>query len=258
MSEPELPPPPWIKTRKRPTRRPPLSAESIVEAALGVLQREGLDAVTMRRVAEELATGAASLYVHVADKEELHSLMLDRVMSQLELPQPDPDQWQAQLKEVARELVRLMEANMGIARVASANPPFGPNALRVADWILGLLRAAGASDRVAAYGCDLLWLYCTSVALEVSAYAAMGFDPSDVADRAMQMRQYFSSLPPDRFPNIVALADPMTAGGGDERLEFGLDLLVSGLAATARARPATARRQAGASPRQTHRTARHS
>jgi hypothetical protein len=130
--------------------------------------------------------------------------------------------------------VRLLEANMGIARVAIANPPFGPNALRVTDWMLGLLRAAGTPDETAAYGCDLLWLYCTSVAFEVSAYAVMGFDQAAVADRAEQMRQYFASLPAERFPNLVALAGPMTAGGGHERLEFGLDLLVAGLAAKVR------------------------
>jgi AcrR family transcriptional regulator len=185
----------------------------------------------MRRVAEELGAGAASLYVHVADKDELDSLMLDQVLGELRLPEPVPKRWQEQLTALARELVRVMEANMGIARVAIANPPVGPNALRVTDWMLGLLRTAGATDPVAAYGSDLVWLYCTSVALEVSAYAATGFDPADVADRATQMRQYLASLPSDRFPNVVALASPITGGGGDERLEFGLDVLIGGLAA---------------------------
>jgi AcrR family transcriptional regulator len=231
MSDLDLPPPPWRRARKRRTTRPPLSTEAIVQAALRVLGREGLDAVTMRRVAEELGAGAASLYVHVADKDELDSLMLDQVLGELRLPEPVPKRWQEQLTALARELVRVMEANMGIARVAIANPPVGPNALRVTDWMLGLLRTAGATDPVAAYGSDLVWLYCTSVALEVSAYAATGFDPADVADRATQMRQYLASLPSDRFPNVVALASPITGGGGDERLEFGLDVLIGGLAA---------------------------
>jgi AcrR family transcriptional regulator len=229
LSDLELPPPPWRPARKRRAARRPLSTATIVEAALRVLRREGLDAVTMRRVAQELGAGAASLYVHVADKDELDSLMLDHVLGELRLPEAVPERWQEQLKALARDMVRVMEANMGIARVAIANPPVGANALRVTDWTLGLLRVAGASDQVAAYACDLLWLYCTSVGLEVSAYAAMGFDPQRVAERATQMRQYFASLPSDRFPNLVALAGPMTAGGGDERLEFGLDLLIGGL-----------------------------
>jgi len=230
----ELPPLPWRPARKRRAARPALNRDAIVEGALRVLRREGLEAVTMRRVAEELGAGAASLYVHVADKDELDTLLLDQVLSELRLPEPVPERWQEQLKALARDMVRLMEANIGIARVAIANPPVGPNALRVTDWMLGLLRAAGAPDQVAAHGSDLLWLYCTSVAFEVSAYAAMGFAPADVAERARQMRQYFASLPPDRFPNVVALAGPMTAGGGDERLEFGLDLLIGGLAAKVR------------------------
>ena len=205
-----------------------------MQAALRVLRDEGLDAVTMRRVAEELGAGAASLYVHVADKDELHSLMLDRLLGELELPEPNSKRWQEQLKSLARDLLELMEANMGIARVAIGNPPVGPNALRVTEWTLGLLRTAGVPDHVAAYACDFLALYCAAVAFEVSVYAAIGFDQADVAERAAQMHQYFASLPPDRFPNVVALAGPMTAGGGDERFEFGLDLLVSGLAAAVR------------------------
>lgn len=201
-------------------------------AALRVLAREGLDGVTMRRVADELGTGAASLYVHVADKEELHSLMLDEVIGELPLPPHEPERWQEQLKNLARNILRVMEANTGIARVAIANVPLGPNALRAIDWMLGLLRAAGVPDQVAAYACDILPLYVTAVAFEHSVYAAGGFDEAAVAEMNAQMRAYFEALPAERFPNVVALAVPMTAGSGEDRFEFGLDLLVRGLAAT--------------------------
>jgi AcrR family transcriptional regulator len=234
MSAEELPPPPWKPRRRRRAARPALSVEAIVAAALRVLRAEGLDAVTMRRVADELGTGAASLYVHVADKDELHALMLDQVVGQLSLPAPEPDRWQEQLKDVCRDMLRLMEVNVGIARVAIANVPLGPNALAWLDWTLGLLRAAGVPDQVAAYACDILPLYVTAVGFEHSIYAAAGFDEAAVADRVTQMRTYFTSLPAERFPNVVALAVPLTTGAGDDRFEFGLDVLVQGLAATVR------------------------
>ena len=70
------------------------SPEGIVDAALVVLDREGLDGFSMRAVAEELGTGAGSLYWHVRGKEELLNLMVDRVIGALEVPDPDPPRWQ--------------------------------------------------------------------------------------------------------------------------------------------------------------------
>ena len=83
-----MPDPPWRTPRKPPTRRT-LSREAIVEAALGVLRKEGVDGLSMRRVAVELSTGAASLYAHVANKEELVELLYDEVVGEIPIPVPD-------------------------------------------------------------------------------------------------------------------------------------------------------------------------
>lgn len=229
MPEQEIPAPPWSRTRRRPRARRALSQEAIVDAAMGVLRREGLDAVTMRRVGQELDTGAASLYAHVADKEELHSLMLDRVAGELTVPAPDPARWQDQIRQLARSMLRLMESYPGIARVPIANVPTGPNSLRMAEGMLAILRAGGVPDRAAAMACDILPLYVTATAFEASVYAERGTTEEDHADRIAEMREYFAALPPDRFPNIVALAVPLTSGAGEERFEFGLDLMLRGL-----------------------------
>jgi AcrR family transcriptional regulator len=78
---------------------PPSPREGIVDAGLRVLAHEGADGLSMRRVAEELGTGPASLYWHVANKDELINLLVDRVASEIELPPPDPAHWQQQLKD---------------------------------------------------------------------------------------------------------------------------------------------------------------
>ncbi len=86
----DLPTPPGRRPRKAATPRRPLTQEAIVETAIRVLDAEGLEAVTMRRVAQELGTGPASLYAHVSGKEELRELMLDRVAAEIKLPSPIP------------------------------------------------------------------------------------------------------------------------------------------------------------------------
>jgi hypothetical protein len=93
------------------------------------------------------------------------------------------------------------------------------------------LRAGGLPDQVIAYACDLLPLYVTAVTYEDSVYASETVTPEEVGEFVANMRRYFESLPPDRFPNTVALAAQLTAGDDDERFEFGLDVLVRGLAA---------------------------
>ena len=95
MAAPD-PEPPWWTPRKAPTPRRALSREAIVATALDVLRAEGMDAVSMRRVAAELGTGPASLYAHVTGKDELLDLLYDQVVGAIPLPEPDPARWQEQ------------------------------------------------------------------------------------------------------------------------------------------------------------------
>src|SRR4029450_13359083 len=100
--------------------------DAIVEAALGLLEREGLQGVSMRKLAQELGTGAASLYWHVGDKEELLSLLLDRIVGESELPEPDPEHWQEQVKEMGRATRRLMKSHRDAAQLSMGRIPSGP------------------------------------------------------------------------------------------------------------------------------------
>src|SRR4051794_10878374 len=98
-----VPDPPWWRKRPAPAReREPLNREKIVDAALVLLERDGMQGLSMRKRAQELGTGAASLYWHVGDKEELLSLLLDRIVGESEVVEPDPENWQEQLKDLGR------------------------------------------------------------------------------------------------------------------------------------------------------------
>lgn len=238
MGTPALPPVPRLPSRegsrvRRAPRQRALSREAIAQAALAIVDRDGLDALTMRAVAHQMGTGAASLYAHVASKEELLELVIERVIGEVELPgEPDPQRWQEQLKECARAIRAVFSRHRDLARASFARIPLGENGLRGTEWIIAVMRAGGVSDQVIAYACDLLPLYVVAVCYEESLYGSET-SPEDMAQFIDGMRDYFASLPPDRFPNVVSLAGPLTAGDleGDERFEFGLDVLVRGIAA---------------------------
>ncbi|HZU40106.1 MAG TPA: TetR/AcrR family transcriptional regulator, partial [Solirubrobacteraceae bacterium] len=238
MASPSPPRPPWLPP-PRARRRPALTPEAIVEAALRVVDSEGFDALTMRRVAQELGTGGASLYAHVESKEALVTLLMDRVIGELEVPwPPDPERWREQLKELARRVKAIYNSHRDIARGALARIPTGANATDRMERILALLRASGLPDRVVAYAADLLPLYVTAVAYEESLYEARGWTREDLVGFVAELRAYFESLPPERFPNTVALASALTAGAeGDERFEFGLEVILRGLEAMREAGP---------------------
>ena len=112
-----IPEPPWAATRRERPARTPLTREAIVDAALRVVDREGADGLSMRRVAEELGTGPASLYWHVASKDELINLVVDRVVGEIELPPPDPERWQEQFMEGMRQARRVLRARLARLRV---------------------------------------------------------------------------------------------------------------------------------------------
>lgn len=230
-----MPDPPWGPTRA--TRaRTPLSTQRIVDTALELVVQEGYDAVTMRRLARALDTGPSSLYAHVASKQQLDQLLIDRILEGADFPEPDPDRWQEQVKEAARTFHRLLRAHPGVARAAIGNIPLGPQAMRAMERMLGYLRAGGLPDRVVAFASDLLPLYVNAVAFEQGVRDSGGGDAGWEDDFLTQMRDYFAALPAEQFPNFVALAGVLVEGDDTERFEFGLDVFVSGLAAVA-ARP---------------------
>jgi AcrR family transcriptional regulator len=222
------PEPPWRRKPEPPDRgeRRPLTRDAIVDAALVLLDREGIAGLSMRRLAKELDVGAASLYWHVGDKEELLSLLLDRIVGESELPEPDPEHWQEQVKESMRAARRLMHRYRDGAQLSLGRIPAGPNSLPVLERSLAIVAAAGLPAQVIAYAADMFALFVGGFAYEESLRVpALG----DEAAGAAQLRDYFRSLPADEFPTLVALADELTAGDEDARFEFALDLLVSGL-----------------------------
>lgn len=244
-AERPLPPPPTLKPRRVPASTRALSKATIVDTALKILDEEGLEAITMRRVAEELHTGPASFYAHIAGKQELEDELFDRVIGEIDPVVADPAKWREQLKDYLRAMYDVLAAHKDVAALALGKIPLGPNSLESMNCMLGLLRAGGLSDHTIGLAADLLSEY---VIADVYEYA-VGWSDFKSMDQAEQytteVGNYFKALPPERFSHLVELADELTSFNPEynERFEFGLEVLISGLEAYDKASPPRKRKK---------------
>jgi len=226
-----LPPPPrFPRPSKRPTRRTALSVEAIVAASIEVLDEAGVAGLSMRRVADQLGTGAASLYAHVSGKDELLELVFDELVGQVPLPEPDPAIWRDQVRQMLRDLRAVLVSHRDAALVGLGRIPTTPKALVAAERLAATLRVGGLSDRVIALGLDQLTLYVSAEAFE-TGLMEYGADPDDVQRYYEDVHAFYLRLPADRFPVLASVVDDITGPDGEERFEFGLDVLIAGLEA---------------------------
>src|SRR5262249_34202051 len=156
--------PPWrsVPKRRRSAPRPQLSRDVVVTAALKVVEAEGGEALTMRRVAEEIGVSASSLYGYIANKEELVQLVLEQIMTEIPLPRPDAD-WQDMLRSWARDTLAVFRRHPGVAGLTLGRVPFGPSLLQSAERMLASLRSARGPDQVAAFVGDPRGPICRGV-----------------------------------------------------------------------------------------------
>jgi AcrR family transcriptional regulator len=217
-------------TRRGPGgRRRPITVEAIIDTAFGIVEREGYEALTMRRVAAALETGPSSLYAHVVNKEDLDELLIGRLCAGIDLPEPDPAHWRRQLIGVCTQLRDQYLRYPGISRAAFAAAPSNLDTLRVSEGMLALLLAGGIEPRAAAWALDALVLYVNAYSLEVSMVNSRlaGGEQHWVVGREELMRR-FAALP-DTFPHTKRHAAELTAGTVPDRFDFTLNLMLDGL-----------------------------
>jgi AcrR family transcriptional regulator len=227
-----LPEPPWSSHVVKRPARVPLTREAITAAALAIVDREGLDALSMRRLADELGYGPSALYGHVSGKDELLHMLIDYVAGEVEVPDPEPEHWQEQLKDVMRSTRRVFIAHRDLAGASIANIPTGPNVVRVVDRLLAILVAGRLPRQVVAYAADLLPQFVVASVYESSRFDQRMEQEPEYFDR---LQAYYTALPADQFPMIADLVLELMAPDeeADDRFEFGLDVIVRGLAAFA-------------------------
>jgi AcrR family transcriptional regulator len=209
-------------TRDRPAKAP-LSEQAIVDAALAILQAEGLDAVSMRRVAAACDTGAGSLYVYVDGRDGLLEAMFDRIIAAVKLETPDPSRWRAQVHSLLGRLRAQLITHPGMAAATMVDPPRTEAALRLLENLLGILLAGGLGAQDAAWTADILAAQVTYAAIEAELRRT---DPSALA---ADITANFARLPPGDFPLITAHAAQLVAGDADERFRFAIDIVIDGV-----------------------------
>jgi TetR/AcrR family transcriptional regulator, tetracycline repressor protein len=198
----------------------------IARAALALLDSEGSGAFSMPRLAQALDVQSPTLHGHVSSEEQLFELVIDEVLGECPLPASGPP-WDQRLQSLGLDLRSVLLAHPAVVRMMPGHLPFGPNGLRLADHVVGILRGAGLGNRLAGYGYLLLMTYVIGFTGQETAF---GEGPDNPA-RLAQVSQYLRDLPADRYPHLVAVADDLTDRPGlDHRFEIGLAGILRGLA----------------------------
>lgn len=206
--------------------RPPLTRHRVVAAALALADAGGIEAVSMRKVGDELGVEAMSLYHHVANKGELLDAMVDAVYAEFGRPTPGLP-WRAELQARCATARQVLGRHPWATPLLDSRSTPGPATLQHLDAVIGTLRAAGFSLVLTAHAVSLLDSYTYGFALQE---AALPFDtPEETAELAADI---LGSFPVDALPHLAEL----TAGHvlqpgydyGDE-FAYGLELLLDGL-----------------------------
>ena len=209
----------------------PITADRIIHAALAIVAADGFDALTMRNVAARLDTGPASLYAHVVNKADLDELLIGRLCSQINLPEPSAAQWREQLTDVCTQLRDLYLDYPGISRAALAIDVTDLDVLRVNEGMLAILITAGIDPQTAAWTIDALFLYVGAYTMDI-AVADTGANTEEhrlSSQHRTDLIARFEALPEDRFPHVRAHATELTSGTGHERFDFTLRLVLGNL-----------------------------
>ena len=208
-------------------RRHQLTRERVVAEALAIIAQDGVQALTMRRLAARLEVVPGALYHHVRNKQQLHDLVLDNVLAEVDVRLDPSLDWTGQLKLLAHRLREVLEDHPGVAGILKTRDPLGPHSLTLAEAFLGPLQAAGFADREAGLAFFLLVDY--TVGFAVGSPASVNEQRvRDPATRA-QLHRFLRSLPPDHFPTLVALGEHVWVDNRDQRFTAGLQVLVDGL-----------------------------
>ncbi len=219
------------EARHAPPLREPVTLERLGEAALRIVDSEGLDALTVRRLAQELGVGTMTLYWYVQNKDEVLDLVADRIVADIRVPAAGED-WKQAVRDVATGVRAAFLRHSNAVPVMLSRGSLGPNGLALIDSGIAVFRAAGFDEAAAADAHFLVANYVLgSCAAQISTLSAPGRPDIARRDYGQMLRQYIASLPAGRYENLKQAAPRIFTAATDERFAFGLDMIIEGLAA---------------------------
>jgi AcrR family transcriptional regulator len=217
--------------------RAPLSRERVLQTAVALAARDGIDSLSMRRLADELGAGAMSLYHYVPNKEELLDGMVDIVFSEIELPPADVD-WKTALRRRAIATREVLNRHRWAVGLMESRATPGPASFRVHDAVLGYLREGGFSIEMTIQAYSVLDAYMYGFALQEKS---LPFDDAEggAAVAQEQVRQFAeeaqaqqSAALAQEFPHLAEVVAGHVADVGYDftaAFEYGLDLILDAL-----------------------------
>ncbi|HUA30693.1 MAG TPA: TetR/AcrR family transcriptional regulator C-terminal domain-containing protein [Streptosporangiaceae bacterium] len=219
-----------------------LTRERIITAAIELIEQEGPDALSMRRIAAELGSGVMSLYNHVPSKAVLLDGVAERVLSGIDFTTEPGMNWEDQVRAQARAFRQIARAYPRCTMVVVSRPVNSAAAMLPMEHALATLRDAGFSAEEAVRGVRAFIAYIIgSLLREVGVSPGLGpqrplnQDPATLsADRPLHLN-------PSEFPQVVGVSEELMNRDHDADFEFGLNLLVRAVAelrSAARADPA--------------------
>lgn len=201
-----------------------LDRAEIVRACLEMLDEDGVEQFSTRKLAARLGIKSPSLYWHVKGKDQLFALVLDHVVGQCELPSRQSG-WREQLDAIGHGLRRALIAHPAAPQLLLGRPIFGPNGLRLTDHVIGAMRDHEFGDKLASYGYVVFINYVIGFASQETAF---GKGPRQRLD---QVETFLAALPGQRYPDLTAVAGELLAGQFTARFDLGLSAILDRLAA---------------------------
>jgi AcrR family transcriptional regulator len=195
---------------------PKVSLEALVDAAADIADTDGIDAVTMRRLAERCGVGVMTIYGYIRTKEELLAALAERYLAEIELPDPSM-RWQDQLVTLYCSVREVMLKHPTLVPIIANQRLDTRSAYRGAEVVCGALRAARMSDR------DVITSFATLTSFTV------GSVQRELAAMDSAARPGLDSLPIGEFPHVVSLFGPLITGDVGETFCDGLQLLIDAI-----------------------------
>jgi AcrR family transcriptional regulator len=216
--------------------RPRLTKSAVVGRALELADRDGIDALTIRRLATELGVTPMALYWHFRSKEELLAGLSDHIWNEVDLEVDQSAPWPDQLRAIMKSLVEVLRAHPSGAQLVLVNEKEGEGPMRAAEIALGLLRGAGfgpeqASEITRAGMWTALSLVMSEPGFEPDVKASL--TDSERAEHQRRKQVKIALLPADKYPRLVECAVPFTTVNPEFHYRFGIDLFIAGVEALA-------------------------
>jgi AcrR family transcriptional regulator len=219
---------PGPPAERRRRSRGSLTREAVVDAALALVDAEGVEALSMPRLARQLDAGVMTLYGYVRSKQDLLDAVAMRAIAEVRIRELHGGDWRAILLGWGRALRQVLLAHPGVAGVLAQRSVIGPGIFRGLELLLGPLQRDGFTVEAAARASYAVLIYTLGFVL----WEAPRVHAQPASAYAAQWREGFARVPAEQFPHVAAALPHLGSLASEEQFAFGLQALVAGLRPT--------------------------